>query len=143
MRGGVGPKDHLIVHPHHPYHIPPPSTHFYLPLTPSHPPLYPSSLTPLSPHPSTSSSVFLSLYSLRQIPQSPYPPGYPSPLSSHAHTISTHFVRTYSLNPFPTHISPLFLHSLLYPLLITHTYSSILSSQILPNYSSLSQSGTT
>src|SRR5215469_6571373 len=143
MRGGVGPRDFLITHPHHPYHLPLPSTHFYLPLTPSHPPIYPSFLTPLSLHPSTSSSVFLSPYSLQPIPKSPYPLGYPPPLSSHAHTILTHSVHTYSLNPFPTHISPLFFHFLLYLLLSTHTCSSILSFQTPPNHSSLSHSNTT
>src|SRR5215469_16718268 len=115
MWGGVGPREPLITRPHHPYHKPPTSTHFYHLLIPSHHQLFPSSLTPLSHHPSISSSVFPFLYSLLQIPQSPYLLGYSPPLSSHVHTISKHFVHTYSINPFPTHISPLILHFLLCP----------------------------
>src|SRR5215469_7623082 len=138
MWGGVGPREPLITRPHHPHHKPPPSTPFYHLLILSHHQLFPSSLTLLSHHPSISSSVFPFVYSLLQIPQLPYLLYYHLPFSSHDHTISKHFVHIYSINSFSSHISPLFLHSLLCPLLTTHTYSSNLSSQILPNHSSLS-----
>src|SRR5215469_6392317 len=141
MWGGVGPREPLITRPHHSYHKPAPSTPFYHLLILSHHQLFLSSLTLLSHHQSISCSVFPFLYSLLQIPQLPYLLGYLLPFSSHAHTISKHFVHTYSINPFPSHISPLFLHSLFCALLIPHTYSSNLSSQIHPNHSSLSHSG--